>query len=283
MTMKREHMDDLYSGAADVAHYICYRATEPIEINGDLTKPVWANAPRSPRFVDVVNGRPALLDTRAAALWDDDYLYIGFWLDEPSVEAAMAERDSPVFYENDIEVFIDGGDTYYEFELNALNTIYEVFFIWQDAYQRGGRFDVPEFDLFNGRGISFGGNFDRAGRAFWRGAHPRGLRWAFPDWDLPGLKTAVNIDGTINDPTDVDRGWTVELAFPWSGMTWLANGRSLPPTDGDIWRLLFARYQKLNLLGQEISTGWTWNRVGSIDNHAPECFTVLHFRDEIAR
>jgi len=49
-----------------------------------------------------------------------------------------------IFRENDVEVFIDGGDCYYEFEINALGTIYEVFFIWQDAYKRGGRFDVPE-------------------------------------------------------------------------------------------------------------------------------------------
>ena len=42
-------------------------------------------------------------------------------------------------------------------------------------------------------------NFDRAGLHMWRGAHPRGNRWAFPDWDFPGLKTAVKIDGTLND------------------------------------------------------------------------------------
>src|SRR6476660_6574894 len=143
-------MSELYVGAAEVAHYTCHRTPEPLTIDGDLTKPAWALVPKSQRFVDVITGRPALLDTRAAALWDDDYLYIAFWLDEPSVEAQMTQRDSPVFYENDIEVFIDGGDCYYEFELNALGTIYEVFFIWQDAYQRGGRFDVPEFDLHTG-------------------------------------------------------------------------------------------------------------------------------------
>jgi len=57
-------------------------------------------------------------------------------------------------------------------------TVYEVFFIWQDAYQRGGRFDVPEFDLFRGRAVSFGGNFDRTGQSMWGGGHPRSNRWA---------------------------------------------------------------------------------------------------------
>lgn len=273
-------MDDPYSGAADVAAYTCYRAHQPLTIDGDLTKDAWQRAPRSPRFVDVVTGRPALLDTRAAALWDDEALYIAFWLDEPDVEAHVTERDAPIFWENDIEVFIDGGDCYYEFELNARNTIYEVFFIWQDAYTRGGRFDVPEFDLFSGRAVAFGGNFDRAGATFWYGAHPRGPRWAFPRWDFPGLRTAVRIDGTLNDPSDVDRGWTAELAFPWAGMGWLAGDRPLPPRHGDEWRLLFARYQKLNLLGNTAYTGWAWNRIGSIDNHAPQCFTRLRFSTE---
>ena len=65
--------------------------------------------------------------------------------------AAQTERDSLIFHENDVEVFIDGGDCYYEFEINALGTIYEVFFIWRDAYRRGSRFDVPEFDLLVGK------------------------------------------------------------------------------------------------------------------------------------
>ena len=176
-----------------------------------------------------------------------------------------------------MEVFIDGGDCYYEFEINALGTIYEVFLIWQDAYRRGGRFDTPEFDLIERGALSFGGNFDRAGQAMWRGAHPRGARWAFLGWDFPGLRSAVRIDGRLNDDTHVDRGWTVELAFPWSGMGHLAGGRALPPRDGDTWRLLFARYEKLHLLGNVAYTGWAWNKIGSIDNHAPECFTQLHF------
>ena len=60
----------------------------------------------------------------------------------PRCRAELTERDAIIFQENDIEVFIDGGDCYYEFEMNALGTIYEVFFIWKDAFRRGGRFDV---------------------------------------------------------------------------------------------------------------------------------------------
>ncbi len=181
--------------------------------------------------------------------------------------------------ENDVEVFIDGGDCYYELEINALNTIYEVFFIWQDAYQRGSRFDVPEFDLLSRRALSFGGNYDRSGWNFWRGTHPRGVRWAFTDWDFPGLLTAVQVDGVLNDRSIVDKGWTVELAFPWSGMKWLANGRSLPPREGDVWNIFFGRFEKLEVAGTlpQPQPAWCWSKHDTLDTHLPEKFTKVQF------
>jgi len=266
-----------------IAHYTCCRAAGPIVVDGSLDEPSWQVATRSPRFEDMVTGEPGLLDTRAAALWDDEYLYIGFWIEEPFVEARLTERDSLIFTEKDVEVFIDGGDCYYEFEINALGTVYEVFFVWRDAYTRGSRFDVPEFDLLGRQALTFGGNEDRDIDYFWWGSHPRGLRWAFLDWDLPGLRTAVQVQGTLNDNTDIDRGWTVELAFPWEGMKWLANGRSLPPREGDVWRIFFGRFQAWKPNGVEIlpHPAWSWNRQGAYDTHRPECFTYVHFSDTI--
>ena len=35
---------------------------------------------------------PGYFDTRAAALWDDQNLYVAFWLEEPFVEAQLTER-----------------------------------------------------------------------------------------------------------------------------------------------------------------------------------------------
>ena len=54
--------------------------------------------------------------------------------------------------------------------------------------------------------------------------HPRGRRIGYWNWDFAGLQSAVFLDGTINDDNDRDRGWTVELALPWSGMDVLAMG-----------------------------------------------------------
>jgi hypothetical protein len=229
----------------------------------------------------MVTREPGFWDTRAAALWDDEFFYVGFWAEEPFVRANLRERDSLIFLENDLELFIDGGDSYYEFEVNALGTIYEVFFIWKDAFSK---FNSQEWDLSRRNVHSFGGNDDRNAETFWRGTHPRGARWAFLDWDLPGLKCAVHVDGCINDDSVVDKGWTVELAIPWAGLKPLANGRSLPPADGDIWRMFFGRSQKLNSGGVELQPhpAWVWTPHGVYDTHRPECFTTVQFVNRVA-
>ncbi len=264
----------------DVRLYTCHRTDEKIVIDGRLSEICWRRAPKSPRFVDMVTGVPGFLDTRMAALWDDENLYLGFWVEEPNVRAQFTERDSPVYFENDVEVFIAGADCYYEFQINARGTIYEVFYIWQDAYKRGGFSERPEFDLRT-HPVDVLGGFQDVLRYK---KHPRGRRWAFMDWDFPGLKAAVQVDGTLNDPMTVDRGWTVELAFPWSGMRHLAQGRSLPPRPGDIWRMDFSRFEALQYNGRltDPSVGWSFNKHGVYDSHIPECFTKVLFSQDPA-
>jgi len=243
-----------------------------------LDEPCWQKALRSPRFVDLVTGRPGLYDTRMAALWDEEALYVGFWIEEPDVRAGLTERDSFLWTENDVELFIAGRDAYYEFQINALGTIYEVFYIWQEAFRRGGFSARPEFDLAGGN-VDVLGGFQDASR---HGRHPRGKRWAFMNWDFPGFRGAVHVEGTINDDRDIDRGWTVELAFPWKGMESLAGGRSLPPRDGDTWRMDFSRFEAIHAAGSRLSPdpGWALTPHGVYDSHIPECFSFVHFLRE---
>jgi hypothetical protein len=263
-----------------LAHYTCLRAPGPITVDGDLGKPAWAGAARSPRFVDLVTGEPGFLDTRMACLWDERHLYVGFWIDEPDVRATLTKRDSFIWNDNDVEVFIGGDDCYYEFEINAFGTVYEVFFVWQDALRKGGRFDTPAFDLYT-RDVDLLAGFQDASRC---GKHPRGRRWAFMDWDFPGLLSAVRVDGTINDSSVVDKGWTVELAFPWAGMKALFGERALPPREGDVLRMSFSRFEALRYLGRTVDTspGWALNPHGVYDSHIPECFSYVHFTEAVA-
>lgn len=259
----------------ELAHYPCHRASGPIRVDGRLNETDWQLAPRSSPFVDIVTGKQGWYDTRVAMLWDDRYLYFGFTVEEPDVWATLTDRDSKIWFDNDVEVFIAGKDAYYELEVNALNTVYEVFWIWKDMYRPGSPYNGPEWNP-EGRNLmvidGIGGH-----------VHPRGWRNGYLDWDFPGLLHGVHVDGTLNKRDDVDRGWTVELAFPWDGMKWLADGRSLPPKEGDIWRIDCSRFEQVGPKGEKLETaaGWTWNRHGHYDSHIPETFTYVHFTEKI--
>lgn len=254
-----------------VAKKISDEAARELGVSSDL----WHEVERSPRFVNIVNGAVALYDTRAAVLWSNEHLFVKYWAQEPHLHGTMMTRDQLLFNENNVELFIDGGDSYYELELSANNVVYEVLFVWRDAYDaEDARF--AGLDPLRD-GLTFGGNNDRNSATFWTGDHPRGVRWAFTNWDLEGLETEVELDGTINDDSDVDKGWQAMMKVPWASMEVLANGRTLPPTDGDVWSFQFARYERLTEL--DTNVGWAWTSVGNRDNHVPEKFTPVVFAE----
>lgn len=269
---KPKMADDFPWPEERIERYTAYRADGPITVDGHLDEASWKVAPRSPRFSDLVNGTPGIHDTRAAVLWDDDYLYVGYWVEEPFLEATLTERDSPIYTNNDVEFFVAGPDGYYEFEINTFGTIYEVFFLWEEIYETKGYDRIPEFSRepelvrpFHGVGFQ---------------PHPRGPRIGYWNWDFPGLKTAVVADGTINDNSDRDRGWTVELAFPWEGMKWIAHGdgRAVPPADGDTWRMDFSRFNTYKQAPPaDDHGGWAWSPHGTWDSHVPEVYPYITF------
>ena len=273
----------------DRENYQIKRVNGPVRIDGDLTKAMWQKAEKSPRFVDAVGGTPGLYDTRAALLWDDEALYVGFWAEEPYPAATLTERDSLLWVENDLEVFIAGEDTYYELELNALGVIYEVFYLWRDAYPQydaGGKllsgktyFAKDRFDILKNGAVSFGGNFDRQDAHFWTGINPRGLRWVYRNWDFPFLEVAVRVDGKLNDPSVVSKGWTAELKFPWQGFADLFGQEVVIPKAGDTLRLFLARYNLFHFNGKPVNAGWSWDPIGVADNHNPERVGTFQLSD----
>jgi hypothetical protein len=259
----------------DIISYTAQRTALNFKIDGDLSKEPWASAQKSPRFVDMVSGEPAFFDTRIASVYDDKALYLAYWAEESQLRASMKERDSLVWFDNDVELFIDGKDCYYELEINSFNTVYEVFFVYQKAYKRGSRWDCPEFDLLS-HDMDVLCGFQDASRYK---KDPRGKRWAFMDWDYPGLKTGVKLYGKINDPGTVDKGWTVEIALPWEGLKVLNPGRAWPPQAGDELRFQPFRFEALRYHGKTVSEspGWALGCHGVYDSHLPEKFSRLVF------
>lgn len=260
-----------------VRRIVAKRAEGPIVIDGRMDEAAWQKADVSPKFVDLISGKPTLYDTQVRVLWNDQYLYVSYEIEEPNVQAKFTERDSPIYQENDVELFVAGDDAYYEFEINALGTVYEGLFVWQNVYESSGIAAIPQLDKTrpNVKWQAFTGvGFQQ---------HPRGPRWAFLGWDFPEAKTSVHINGTLNDDSDRDRGWTVELAFPWNEFTVLnmTKPRSLPPKPGDVWRMDFSRFnQYKEPAPAKDSGGWALSHHGVWDSHIPECFPYVTFSTE---
>ena len=236
--------------------YQCPRATMPVVIDGMITEFEWLGAPWSELFVDIEGSRRRLprFGTRMRMMWDDEYLYVAAGMIEPHVWATYDQRDTIVFHENDFEIFIDpDGDTrnYYEIEVNALGTI---------------------FDLFLPRTYIDKGKPDH-------------------DWNCPGMRWAVHVDGTLNDSADIDHGWTVEFALPWMAFAEPGGGgMPCPPRAGDAWRINFSRvqwtteivrgeYRKSKSLKED---NWVWSPQGVIDMHRPQRWGFVEFTAKIS-
>lgn len=231
--------------------YICYKADDII-IDGTLDEESWQQAEWTDNFTDI-EGDPELTPvhrTRAKMLWDSDYLYIAAELSEPDIWARLMQRDTVIFYDNDFEVFIDpDGDThdYMEFEMNAYNTMWDLFLT--RPYRDKGK--------------------------------------VIDSWDINGIKSAVRIYGTINDPSDTDDKWVIELAFPFSVLAEAGN----PPADSIQWRINFSRvnwrlesengsYKKATdpESGKNYPEfNWVWSPQGLINMHYPEMWGYIQF------
>jgi hypothetical protein len=228
--------------------YDCHRTPTPIQIDGKLDDAAWKTAPWTTDFVDIQGSAKPLprFRTRIKLLWDDDNLYIAAELQEPDVKAALTQHDSIIFHDNDFELFLKplpDATGYFEFEINALNTSWDLYL--NKPYLAGGKADNT--------------------------------------WDIPGLRTAVAIQGTLNQSTDKDRGWTVEIAIPWSAYT---SRLPVPkPRAGSEWRVNFSRvewpkgitYQTPAAHDEHNEDNWVWSPQGVVNMHVPEKWGYLRF------
>jgi len=219
------------------APYDCRHISRPLEIDGSLSDPRWQSA-EPVRFMIPVTHEEPLSKTDARLLWDDDYLYVGFKAFDRDIYGYFTERNSPTCYEDVLEVFFKtdpAEDPYYNFEINPLNTVYDALNVKRGA---GG---------------------------------PDHHRWS--RWDCPGLRSAVVIEGTLNDPQLVDEYWQLEVAIPFAGLPTL-KGRA--PRPGDLWSFHLARYDYSVHLpeGVELSSCAPLTRV---DFHRYEDWIPLRF------
>lgn len=235
--------------------YVAHKAIDDFVIDGKADEVSWQEAIWSKMYIDIEGKKEPKYETKMKMVWDQENLYVFAQFSEPHVWANLKQRDTIIFYNNDFEIFIDpDGDThnYYEFEMNALNTVWDLFL------------SKP----YRNQGTVLGG------------------------WDFKGLESAVHVQGTLNDASDIDKGWSVEIAIPWS-FTTDPGGTTRVPIN-EYWRMNFSRVNwEYELIGgkyyrkKDAATkkylpeyNWVWSPQGVINMHEPEHWGYVYFSSE---
>jgi hypothetical protein len=234
--------------------YIVNKSKNKIIIDGNDNE--WNNSLFTSNFIDIEGSKIPSQQTNVKMLWDDKNLYVFARLYEKHIWADIKIRDEVIYFNNDFEVFINPNDhvfSYGEIEINALGT---------------------EWDLFLDKPYRLGGKADSS-------------------WNIQGLKSAISVNGTLNNPNDIDKYWTVELAIPLNQINLLKKPKSYKKVQsGDIWRINFSRvnwdfdlknnkYYRKKIDGKFLPEyNWVWTNQGEINMHIPENWGFLVFNDD---
>ncbi len=238
--------------------YVCQQPIDEIRVDGLDNEESWKSLGWSDDFIDIegrVNLNPSN-STNMKMLWDEEYLYLYAKLEEPHIWATRTNRDTVIYQDDCFEIFIDpDGDAhnYYEFQVNAFNTIWDLFVLWPYREKQG-----PNY---------------------------------LTQWDARGIRHAVNLEGTLNNAADIDTYWAVEMAIPWSAIQEMAPRRKAPRSN-DQWRMNFARvdwpmkiingdYEKLlQDNGLPMPENYAaWSPHGTVAMHMPEWWGYVQFSD----
>ncbi|MBT4501522.1 MAG: carbohydrate-binding family 9-like protein [Gemmatimonadetes bacterium] len=260
-----------YDHLPPVVRYECRRTEIPIIVDGKLDEEVWQRVEWSQPFQHIVTGEEASVETRVALLWDDEFLYVGYKVENHDVRGTMGSYHDHVYMkDNDVEIFVEGDGYYYEMGINPLNNIYELRWTWLEPLVRENRFveieallKIEDYLYYVAR------EGDQLGRI------------GDLNYHLPGLKTAVHIDGVLNQPGIRDNGWTVEFALPWKGLQAIAGGKAMPPNSGDMLGIMGYRmhhFREKDREGEHEAS--TWNAVGCGNIHIPERWSEVIFVDD---
>ena len=229
-----------YAKASPQAQYLVQRALEPVVVDGKLDEFSWEQAHQINRFERILNDYDEVLfPTRAKMLWDGDYFYFAFVCQDADMWAIYDQEDDPMWSEEVVEVFIDpDGDGKRYLELEV-NPLNAVVDLLIYSVS-------PE----------------------WHSSK---------DWDIAGLKTAVQAYGTVNDSLALDRGWTAEIAIPWAAMADSVTGGARP-TAGDVWRLNLYRIERKGgrtLQGRIRDLQTQMAQLDSLDEQIPDLKATL--------
>jgi hypothetical protein len=225
---------DVDGGAPALPTYDAKKRTGPIVLDGVLDESDWQGATVTSAFVRH-DGRGKLRQsTTARLLWDDSFLYVAFEATDSDVHTPYTKRDDPLYESEAVEVFIDA-DGDKDVYIELQSAPNDVHF---DAAFAGGRRK----------------NFDTG-------------------YDV-AFETKTLVDGTLNDPSDTDRGFVSEWRIPIAAIKDVPS----PPTVGAEWKFNLFRLERVRKDGKVVATeASAWSSPYSGDFHNLDRMGTLRF------
>jgi len=182
--------------------YKCEHVKNPLIIDGILDEDAWSNAETLEFFIPVSLETP-ISKTEAKILYDDRYLYIGFKCYDEDIKATYTNRDSYTWEQDVVEAFIKTSiiePEYFEFEFSPIKTIF-------DSFLPGKEYRSQVIECSK--------------------------------WNCDGIIIGSFIKGTLNDSSDIDDYWSIEIGIPFEGLPTL---KGKIPNKNEKWIFHLARY-----------------------------------------
>jgi len=204
-----------YNGKAQKT-YSVYKANSDIIIDGKGNDKAWANAEERSfnNFYDIERPTDKQF-TKFKMMWDDENLYLLYQCEDKYITARETERDGVPFLDDCVEIFLIPADTklnmHLGFEINPYKASND--FIYLNKIHKNKKMVIK----------SYSPNFD----------------------------VEVTIDGTINDNSDIDNGWTLEMAIPLKAFH--ISGNYTPIAEGVKWNFFALRKDRNDIECDRVS------------------------------
>lgn len=195
-----------------------------VKLDGKMDEKFWDTAGSTGPFVSPGDGKsvPAHpVSATAKVGWTDDALIVGVQVDDkdPTSPFKAGDKDPHIWEKSSaVELMVQPGDPgdnkdYFEIQVDVNGAVFDT--RWDDYNQ------------------PITGGPDEASKVF-----------GHMDW-ASNLKQAVSIDK--------GKGYTIEIAIPWTSFKSAREGINVPPKPGDTWRVDFYSFRD----GQKQALAWS--------------------------
>lgn len=224
--------------------YKVLKTTDSIVPDGKLKESAWNKAEaRSLDYFYKVETKNTHQKTVYRMLWDEENLYLFFECEDEFITARETQRDGKPFFDDCAELFLIPApkplNTHIALEVNLNKAKNDVLFI---------------NDFEEGKNI-------------------------VAKWYNPEYKVGVQIDGTVNNNADKDKGWTMEFKIPFNVLWGL--DRAYPVKKGTQYMFLAIRQDRNTLEGEKRSTTTIFpvDDIETKDVHQPNMFGILELAE----